>query len=70
MTAHEKKVCPLCQGKKTVAGVCSCNSEWRGTQRGDEWEDCQCTPEQECPTCHGTGYVTSAESECTGSHKG
>jgi hypothetical protein len=57
MTQETKKVCPTCQGKKVIEGVCECNMEWRGTQKGDEWEDCQCTPEQECATCSGTGFV-------------
>ncbi len=54
---EEKKTCPTCQGKKVIAGICECSSEWRGTQADDEWQDCQCTPELECPTCHGTGYA-------------
>lgn len=57
MAEKGKKVCPQCQGKKVVPGVCVCNSEWRGNQTGDEWEDCQCAPEQECLTCRGAGYV-------------
>ena len=57
MTQKTKKVCPTCQGTKVIAGICECNMEWRGNQKGDEWEDCQCTPEQECPTCSGTGVV-------------
>ena len=55
----KKIVCPTCQGEKVVKGVCQCSMEWRGTQVGDEWQDCQCTPELECPTCHGSGYVNS-----------
>ncbi len=54
---EKKKPCPVCQGKKVISGVCECGSEWHGTQIGDEWLECKCTPEQECPTCHGTGYV-------------
>jgi len=57
MTQQTKKVCPTCQGKKVISGICECSMEWRGTQKGDEWEDCQCTPEQECQTCSGTGFV-------------
>jgi hypothetical protein len=53
-----KKICPTCQGKKTIKGTCQCSSEWRGNQLADgSWDDCQCTPEQKCPTCGGTGYV-------------
>lgn len=56
---EKKKICPTCHGKKTVEGNCQCSSEWRGSpQPGDNsgWDDCQCTPEQKCPTCCGTGY--------------
>lgn len=59
--SHEKKagkkVCPVCGGKKTVPGVCSCNMEWRGSQIGDQWEDCQCTPEVTCTECNGSGFI-------------
>jgi hypothetical protein len=57
MSQENKKICPTCQGKKVVQGTCECDVEWRGTQRGDEWEDCQCTPEVVCPVCHGKGFV-------------
>lgn len=57
MSEKNKKICPQCDGKKVIPGTCVCNMEWRGTQTGDEWEDCQCSEEVECPTCHGTGYV-------------
>lgn len=59
MTKEKKEICPVCQGKKVVAGTCECNSEWRGTQRGDDWDDCQCAPEQQCEMCGGTGTVDS-----------
>lgn len=59
MTDENKTVCPACQGKKVIAGTCECNMEWRGTQGQDNWQDCQCTPEVQCPTCQGTGYVDS-----------
>ena len=53
-----KKICPICQGGKTIKGVCQCSSEWRGNPRVDGgWDDCRCTPEQKCSTCGGTGYV-------------
>jgi len=52
-----KKECPECHGKKVITGECSCDMEWQGTQIGDEYEDCMCAPEQECPLCNGTGYV-------------
>lgn len=57
MVEKNISVCPICQGKKVIAGNCECNMEWRGTQDGDEWEDCQCTPAQECSACSGTGQV-------------
>lgn len=53
----QKTICPACDGKKVIEGICECNIEWRGTQSDNEWQDCQCTPEQECTTCHGTGVV-------------
>lgn len=56
MTA-QKKTCPTCHGEKVIAGVCECDAEWRGTQVDDEWQECQCTPEQKCQACNGTGYV-------------
>lgn len=57
MAERKKKVCPACQGTKIIKGECVCDMEWRGTQQGDDWEDCQCTPDQKCKTCHGKGYV-------------
>jgi len=59
MTQKSKQVCPTCQGEKVVKGTCECNMEWRGSQIDDEWEDCRCMPELECPTCLGSGYVSS-----------
>lgn len=57
MDSINKKICSTCQGKKVIKGICECAMEWRGTQKENEWEDCQCTPELECPTCQGTGFV-------------
>lgn len=57
MSQENKKICPVCQGKKVVAGTCECNAEWRGTQKGDDWEECQCSPEQPCAMCMGIGFV-------------
>ncbi len=54
-----KKICPTCNGRKTIEGDCQCSSEWRNSpQPGDSGgsDDCQCTPAQPCPTCCGTGY--------------
>ena len=51
------KECPLCSGDKKLGGTCECNSEWRGTQDGDDWNECQCSPEQVCPNCNGTGVI-------------
>ena len=53
---EEKKPCPTCKGEKVTDGVCECSSEWRGIQVGEEWQECQCTPEQKCPTCNGSGF--------------
>jgi hypothetical protein len=57
MTQKNMKICSTCKGKKVIEGICECSMEWRGTQKEDNWEDCQCTPEQECPSCQGTGFV-------------
>ena len=54
----EKKVCPTCKGKKIILGNCECNSEWRKTDGEGDYDDCHCEPDQECPDCKGTGYVT------------
>lgn len=56
MPEENKKVCPTCQGKKVIEGVCEADSEWRGGPQEDDMEDVRCTPEQECPTCEGKGY--------------
>lgn len=58
MNSDTNKVCPECNGDKTIAGTCVCDSEWRGTQKGDEWVDCQCTEDEICPVCKGAGYVS------------
>lgn len=52
-----KKKCPECDGRKVIAGTCTCDMEWRGTQQGDGWDDCQCSQETECTVCNGTGFV-------------
>ena len=52
-----KKECPECCGQKVIPGTCVCNSEWRGTQAGTDWNECQCVPEVPCPICNGTGYL-------------
>lgn len=59
-TKNARKECPTCNGQKTIPGVCTCDTEWRGNQQGDKWDDCQCTPAQVCPLCHGTGLAASA----------
>ncbi len=58
MTTEEKNVCPTCQGKKIIEGVCEGSSEWSGAGGGDDFvDDMQCTVDQPCPTCKGTGVV-------------
>lgn len=54
MSEEQKEKCPTCQGSKKIAGVCESNGEWQGS--GDD-DGVICTPDQECPTCKGTGYV-------------
>ena len=57
MTGENKKICPECNGKKNIPGTCVCDMEWRGSQKEDEWDDCQCSEEEICPACLGTGSV-------------
>jgi len=57
MEQKTKNTCPTCEGQKVFKGVCECSQEWRGNQKDDIGDDCQCTPDQECATCHGTGVV-------------
>ena len=52
-----KKKCPECLGEKILPGTCECNSEWRGSQGDDEWNECQCTPDIPCPVCNSSGVV-------------
>ena len=58
MAEETRKTCPECNGEKKLSGVCTCDMEWRGNQKGDNWEDCQCTDEEICPVCQGAGYIT------------
>lgn len=51
------KICPTCKGNKIIPGNCECNSEWRGTDQDDGFQDCQCEPDTECPDCTGKGYI-------------
>ena len=53
--SEEKKVCPTCQGKGVIEGVCETIQEHAGTNE-DLVDDMSCTPDQECPTCKGTGF--------------
>ena len=58
MADEINKICPECNGEKKIPGICTCDMEWRGTQKDEEWNDCQCTDEEICPGCQGTGYVS------------
>jgi RecJ-like exonuclease len=60
MVEPGKKVCPECKGKGKVAGQCVCDSEWRGSQQGEEWQDCACARDETCPLCRGKGVVDEA----------
>ncbi len=51
---ENKSVCPTCQGKKVIEGVCETSGEWQGSK--DEAGQV-CTPDNECPTCKGTGFI-------------
>jgi hypothetical protein len=58
MAETDKKECPECKGAKIVPGNCVCDMEWRGNKVDDEeMDDCQCSPEQPCPECGGSGYL-------------
>ena len=57
MAGETNKICPECNGEKTVAGRCVCDMEWRGSQKDESWEDCKCTEKETCPVCRGTGSV-------------
>ena len=54
MSQEHQKTCPTCMGKKIIAGVCESSQEWAGANNED---DMQCTPDEKCPTCNGTGIV-------------
>ncbi len=49
-----KSICPTCQGKKVIDGVCETSGEWQGSSTKDGQV---CTPDQACPSCKGTGHV-------------
>ncbi|MCF6247601.1 MAG: ankyrin [Desulfobacula sp.] len=52
-----EKTCPKCKGKKIIVGNCECNPEWRSSDGGDQYDDCQCEPDIDCPQCQGKGYI-------------
>ena len=53
-----QKICPVCNGKGTIPGTCSCDAQWQGTGIGeDEFDPCKCSPEVTCPNCGGKGYI-------------
>jgi hypothetical protein len=49
----KKNVCPTCNGKGVIDGVCETSGEWQGKNADGQ----VCTPDQKCPTCKGTGKV-------------
>jgi DnaJ-class molecular chaperone len=49
----KKIVCPTCNGKGVIEGVCETSSEWQGKTADGQ----VCTPDQKCPTCKGTGWI-------------
>lgn len=55
MSQENQKTCPTCMGNKIIPGVCESSQEWTGSNNED---DMQCTPDEQCPTCNGNGYVT------------
>ena len=67
MSANEagKTVCPTCMGKKVISGICETSSEWEGLKTPDQEGSTQdsnlsgqiCTPDTQCPTCGGKGYI-------------
>ncbi len=61
MAQKAGKICPECKGKKFIPGNCVCDAEWRGTQNGDDWNECQCNKEEPCPICLGTGLVNEED---------
>ncbi len=65
MSQEKSMVCPVCQGKKVVKGTCECDAEWRGSQLGDAWEECRCSPEEKCYACKGTGLIEVDEKKCS-----
>ena len=52
-----EKTCPTCKGQKIIVGNCECNAEWRSTDGENEFNDCRCEPDIECPGCKGKGYI-------------
>ena len=54
MAKEIRTQCPTCMGMKIIKGVCETSQEWSGSADNDEME---CTPDEICPTCNGTGYV-------------
>ncbi len=59
MNSKKEETCPSCKGEKIIEGVCECDMEWRGNKAGDYMDDCQCSPDEECTTCFGKGYLVT-----------
>lgn len=55
MAQQQNDSCPTCMGKGIIEGVCETSPEWDGSTDKDGNDGRICTPDQQCPTCKGTG---------------
>lgn len=65
MAQQQNDSCPTCMGKGIIEGVCETSPEWDGLcETSPDWDGSTdkddndgriCTPDQQCPTCKGTG---------------
>ncbi|MBM9536819.1 ankyrin [Desulfobulbus alkaliphilus] len=49
----KKRPCPTCMGTGVIPGVCETSGEWQAKTPDGQI----CTPDANCPTCKGKGYV-------------